>query len=99
MNFRPHLWRTWPLRNSSFFEVDKDDAALAKAQLLVKVRGRAETFFQSNLPCEFFAKEWKTKSLSTGAGRIALNDAISEMVKSRGKWGYANSSLVSGRTH
>jgi hypothetical protein len=85
-------------QDSSFFDVDKDDAAVAKSQLLAKVRNRAETFFGSNLPCEFFAKEWKTKSLSTGAGRIALNDAIGEMVKSRGKWVYANSSLVSGKT-
>jgi hypothetical protein len=85
-------------QDPTFFEVDKTDSDVARTQLLAKVRSRAGTFFRSNLPCEFFAREWKTKSLSTGAGRIALNDAIGEMVKSRGKWVYANSGLVSGKT-
>lgn len=86
-------------QDSSFFEVDKDDSDAAKEQLLAKVRARARTFLTSNLPAEFFSKEWKTKSLSTGAGRIALDDALENMIKNRGKWGYSTSNLVTGKAN
>jgi hypothetical protein len=84
-------------QDSSFFEVDKDDPDVAKAQMLSKVETRARNFLTENLPAEFFSKVWKTKSLSTGAGRNALDDAIENMVKKKGKWGYATSALVTGK--
>jgi hypothetical protein len=66
-------------------------------ELLRKCRERTKKVLQF-FPPEFFAKVWKQKSLNTGAGKTVLLNVLQEMKDSKGRFGYANSSLITGRS-
>jgi hypothetical protein len=79
---------------------DQDEdffAGKTKEELLKKIRERAAKFV-AWYPEDFFGREWKTKSLNTGAGKLVLIDCFNELKKKKGQFGYANSSLVTGKT-
>jgi hypothetical protein len=81
-------------QDETFFEVAKSPEE-AKEQLIAKVSTRAEKLMEY-VPAEFFIKEWAMKSLSTGAGRDALQKALGELIKTKGKYMWKNSTLVAG---
>jgi hypothetical protein len=81
-------------QDESYFEVSKDPVE-AKAQLLNKIRTRADKML-GYIPAEFFETEWKTKSLSTGAGRDALQTTLGKLVKTKGAHQWKNTTLVKG---
>jgi hypothetical protein len=68
-----------------------------KEQLISKVEERVDRVAEF-FPAKFFGCEWKTKSLNTGAGKIALEHVFNEMIKKKGKFGYETSTLVTGTT-
>jgi hypothetical protein len=68
-----------------------------KSELLKKIQERSAKFV-TWYPADFFGREWKTKSLNTGAGKLVLIDCFNELKKKKGQFGYANSSLVTGKT-
>jgi hypothetical protein len=80
-------------QDEEYFHVRSNDP---KGEMLSKIQDRAVKFLK-NFPPELFAAKWKTKSLNTGAGRIALSDCFSEMIKKKGAFRFANSALVTGR--
>ncbi len=63
--------------------------------LRMKLRKRAEKFFEY-FPAEFFSMNWVLKSLSIGPGRVALSQTIEQLVSKKGKFQYANCSLITG---
>lgn len=81
-------------QDESFFETVTDDPI---SELRKKIRNRAEKFIKYFEP-EFFAREWKIKSLNTGVGRTALNDVFRSMVDARGSFKYGSSALFTGKT-
>lgn len=83
-------------QHSSFFKVDDTNNAVAKSQLIAKIDQFVREFVDECFPVGFFATKWNSTSLSTGPGRRALDDALDQMVKKKGKWGYATSALVTG---
>lgn len=82
---------------SSFFDINSETNEAAKEELLDRVRIFARSRIKEAFPPKFFEERWGTKSLSTGAGKRDLEDVFSRMVKSRGKFQYAKSSLVQGK--
>jgi hypothetical protein len=80
-------------QNSSFFQTN--NPTTAKEELLGKVREHAREII-SSIPADFFAIEWKTKSLSTGAGRDLLKSTLRELTDSAGSFQYKRSRLVLG---
>lgn len=89
------FFRNLNAQDEEFFEVGDDEDVKAKMRL--KLRRRAEKFTEY-LPPDFFATKWAFTSLSTGAGRMALEEAMRELVDSKGQYQYARSSLVTGKT-
>ncbi len=81
-------------QDESFFETSSDDPV---SELRKKIRGRAEKFIKY-FDADLFSRNWKLKSLNTGAGRSALRDTFRSIVDSKGKFVYAKSSLVTGKT-
>lgn len=81
-------------QDESYFEVSADPDE-AKAQLLNKIRTRADKMLEY-IPAEFFETEWKTKSLSTGAGRDALQTTLGKLVKTKGAHQWKSTTLVKG---
>lgn len=70
----------------------------SKAELILKIQNRARQEFLTWYPAEYFATEWKIKSLNTGVGRETLNQSLDSMKKKRGQFQYKNSALFTGRT-
>jgi hypothetical protein len=79
-------------RDKHFFEKKSKD------ELIENVAERSRDDFLSWFPQDLFAREWKIKSLNTGAGKAVLLDCFNEMERKQGKFGYANSALVTGKT-
>jgi hypothetical protein len=77
-----------------FLARDKDNAA---DELRAKLNRRAEKFVEW-FPEGFFATGWEIKSLSTGAGRTALQQAMRQFVDSKGRYQYGKSALLTGKT-
>jgi len=80
-------------RDDEFFENK------TKEELIAKIEERVRTHFLTWFPTDLFAREWKIKSLNTGAGKTVLLECFTEMERKRGKFGYANSALVTGKTN
>lgn len=80
-------------QDEEFFEVEgpTDPATVLRR----KFRNRAEKFVEW-IPPDFFATQWGVKSLNTGPGRLALRTAMENLVKTKGKYQYGKSALVSG---
>jgi hypothetical protein len=83
-------------QDEEFFETNTDDPAKASDILLTKVQRRAEKFLDS-IPAAFFKTKWGWTSLSTGPGRSALEQAFQQLVKTKGKYQYVKSALVTGK--
>ena len=81
-------------QDEEFFTPKSTDT---KAELIQKIRDRAKRILPWFEP-EFFGKEWKVKSLNTGIGKQYLESCFDALKKSKGKFVYANSSLVTGKT-
>lgn len=69
-----------------------------KEELVGNIEERVREDFLAWFPPAFFAREWKIKSLNTGAGKTVLVECFREMERTQGKFGYANSALFTGRT-
>ncbi|MDY3551363.1 hypothetical protein R5W24_000439 [Gemmata sp. JC717] len=83
-------------QNKRFFQLDKPEDDWAKQEFLKRIREQAGEFLES-LPPAFFSCSWGTKSLNTGAGRLALRDAIGNMIGTNGTFKYQQSTLVTGK--
>lgn len=81
-------------QDETFFEVSADPEE-ARAELLEKLRSRADKLL-AYIPVAFFKTSWKMSSLSTGAGRQALQQALGELVSTKGKYTWKHSTLVAG---
>ena len=66
-------------------------------KLRLKIKNRAKKFVEW-FPPDFFAKNWGFKSINTGPGRVALQDALQNFLQKKGKYQFDKSSLVSGKT-
>jgi hypothetical protein len=82
-------------QDEEFFKTNPD--ADAVQDLLRKCRDRCKKILPF-FPPEFFAKEWKQKSLNTGAGKNLLADTFQQMKDKKGNFGYGNSALITGRS-
>ncbi len=67
-----------------------------RVHLLNKIEKRAEKFV-AYYPPEFFATTWKMHSLNMSGGRVALTDALHQLLQSKGKYQYSKSQLFTGR--
>lgn len=81
-------------QDEEFFETQ--DAPDPVEHLRAKLRKRAQKVLEY-FPDEFFQSTWKIKSLNTGAGRVALQDALSELLKTKGKYQFSKSLLFTGK--
>lgn len=88
-----HFFLDLTYQDEEFFEVPDEEESVDF--LRRKLRNRASKFIQY-YPAKFWATEWKTKSLNTSAGRKALASALDELQKSKGKYQYESSQLVTG---
>lgn len=84
-------------QDEEFFEVAGETNEEALQHLLGKIRTRAEKFLDS-VPAGFFGIKWKTTSLNIGAGKIALDSALAQLIDKKGRYQYENSTLVKGKT-
>ena len=67
-------------------------------ELRDKIRKRAEKFVEW-IPADFFGTRWGLGGqLSVGPGRIALEASLEKFVKTKGKYQYGKSTLVTGKT-
>jgi hypothetical protein len=67
-------------------------------ELREKIRKRAEKFVEW-IPTDFFGTAWGLGGqLSVGPGRIALKGTLEKLVKTKGKYQYGKSTLVTGKT-
>ena len=81
-------------QDEDFFKPIGEDA---KSELLSKCRERCKKVLPW-FPPEFFGMAWGMKSLNTGAGRAHLGRCFEQLKKTKGKFVYANSTLVTGQT-
>jgi hypothetical protein len=86
--------RNLAAQDETFFEVPPENSV---PEMRAKLRKRAKTFISYFKP-DFFAREWKMKSLSIGPGRMALRDVLREIVDSKGAFQYGKSAVVTGKT-
>ncbi|MEV3985622.1 hypothetical protein [Nonomuraea sp. NPDC049758] len=84
-------------QDEEFFEVDTTDPEEARKILLNKVERRARKFLES-MPAQFFATKWAWSGLNIGPGRDALDQAFNQLARLKGKYQYAKSALVTGKT-
>lgn len=82
-------------QDDEFFKTDLEMDSVQ--ELLRKCRERCKKILPF-FPPEFFAKEWRQKSLNTGAGKTQLIDTFQQMKDSKGRFGYANCGLITGRS-
>ena len=82
-------------QDEEFFDPKSKDADDILAELRGKFKKRANKFVEW-FPADFFGRQWKQKSLSTGPGRKALQDTFTSLVKSKGKYQYGSSNLITG---
>ncbi|MDX3106005.1 ParB N-terminal domain-containing protein [Nonomuraea angiospora] len=84
-------------QDEEFFAVDTADPEEARKILLNKVERRARKFLES-MPAQFFSTKWAWTGLNIGPGRDALEQALTQLARLKGKYQYAKSSLVTGKT-
>ena len=83
-------------QDEEFFEVK--DQRNAVDELRDKLRKRAEKFV-GWIPASFFGTKWGLGGqLNVGPGRAALQAALENLVKKKGAYQYAKSTLVTGKT-
>jgi hypothetical protein len=82
-------------QDEDFFVPHENDNTVE--ELRTKLKRRAEKFIEW-FPPEFFSTKWAMSSLSTGAGRTALQQALRQFVDTKGRYQYGKSSLLTGKT-
>lgn len=81
----------------TFFRTGETEPSEAKHVLLRRLERRAQKFLDF-VPPGFFGSKWAWTGLSIGPGRVALDNAFGELVKSYGSYQYTKSNLVTGKT-
>jgi hypothetical protein len=94
--FQDTFMKNLAAQDEIFFKVDRGHDPVP--ELIRKCRDRCKQLLQS-FPADFFGREWKQKSLDTGAGKTQLSEVFTEMREKKGRYGYANCSLITGRSN
>lgn len=95
LELQEQFFRNLNAQDEEFFQVGEGGDPVQEMQ--VKLAKRARKFVEW-FPPDFFATKWALTSLSTGAGRSALKAVLNDLVDTNGRYQYAKSALVTGKT-
>jgi hypothetical protein len=87
------------LQDPEVFDTSSASTEDERRDLLLRLVRRRTERVLDNIPAAFFAAEWQTKSLNTGAGRDALQYTLDQLIRSAGTFQYARSTLVAGASN
>jgi len=95
LEFQERFFNHLNQQDEEFWDVKGSESPIIDIREKIKKRGQK---FCEYLPPDFWASEWKTKSLNTGAGRKALSDCLKSLVDKKGLYQFTRSTLITGQT-